>query len=201
MVLMLSASLVGHTGRVFSFEPGMANARFLVLNKTVNAFEQITLIHAAASDRIESLAYSSSLSNGFVTDLRAAEPEVILSADIVFAVPIDLIIPPDLPVDLPVHLSKVDVEGWEMKALRGTSRIIEKWKPRIVVEFTPPALVSSSGVSGEEFLAYFKQCGYGFQVIREGSPLDYGTDIGQVIGAYEQSKSSHIDILMVHPDS
>lgn len=189
---MLSASIVGHTGRVFSFEPGMVNARFLLLNKTVNAFEQITLIHAAASDRIESLAFSSSLSNGFVSDLRKAEPEVILSADIVSAVPVDLIVPQDLPV----HLIKVDVEGWEMKALRGASRVIKQWKPIIVAEFAPPALVGSSGVSGEEFLDYFQKYGYGFQVIRDSSPLDCGTDIERVIDAYEQSKENHIDILM-----
>ena len=191
---MLSASIVGHTGRVFSFEPGMSNTRFLVLNKTANAFDQITLIHAAASDRIENLAYSSSLSNGFVTDLQAAEPEVILSADIVFAVPVDLIVPQDLPV----HLIKVDVEGWEMKALHGAARVIKQWKPRIVAEFTPPALLGSSGVSGEEFLDYFKQHGYGFQVIQGSSPLDCGTDIERVINAYKQSKVSHIDILMIH---
>jgi FkbM family methyltransferase len=157
----------------------MSNARFLVLNKTANAFEQITLIHAAASDRIESLAYSSSLSNGFVADLQASEPEVILNADIVFAVPVDIIVPQDLPV----HLIKVDVEGWEMKALRGAARVIQQWKPRIVAEFTPPALVSSSGVSGEEFLDYFKEYGYGFQVILDGSHLDCGADIGRVIDA------------------
>ena len=189
---MLAAALVGATGRVFSFEPGLANSRFLVLSKAANRFDHITLIHAAASDRIESLAYSSTLSNGFVTDVQAAEPEEILSADIVFAVPVDLIVPPDQPV----HIIKVDVEGWEMKALRGAARIIEQWQPRIVAEFTPPALVGSSGVTGAEFLAYFRDRGYGFQVIQPEARLECGSDIEQILTAYERSGVDHIDILM-----
>jgi FkbM family methyltransferase len=189
---LLSAALVGKTGRVFSFEPGMANSRFLMLNKAVNAFDQITLIHAAASDRIESLAYSSTLSNGSVADLTGAEPGLILNSDIVLAMPIDSIIPPDLPI----HLIKVDVEGWEMKALRGAAQTIERWKPKIIAEFTPPALLRDSGLTGEEFLAYFKERGYSFEVIQEGKPLNCGFDIGRVMTAYEQSKVDHIDILM-----
>lgn len=191
---MLSASLVGATGRVFAFEPGMNNARFLVLNKSVNAFEQITLIHAAASSRLESLAYSSAWSNGVVTDLSAAERDIILNADIVFAVPVDMIVPEDMPV----HLIKVDVEGWEMKALLGASRIINQWKPHIIAEFTPLALPTFSGVSAEEFLDYFKQAGYAFQVIGDDALRDCGTNISQVMKVAEQSETSHIDILMTH---
>lgn len=191
---LLSAHLVGSAGRVFSFEPGTANSRFLLLNKETNSFDHMTLIHAAASEQIESLAYSASFSNGFVTDLRNADPETILNADVVFAVPVDLIVPSDLPV----HLIKVDVEGWEMKALCGAERIIGRWKPRIVVEFTPPALEGCSGVTGEEFLAYFKGRGYMFHIIEDKGLLDCGVDIERVMSVYVAAKTNHIDLLLIH---
>lgn len=191
---LLSAALVGRTGKVFSFEPSQLNARFLALNKAANSFDQVELVLAAASDRMETLAYSSSLSNGFVTDLGCAQLEAILDSNVVFAVPPDLVVPPALPV----HLIKVDVEGWEMKALRGARRIIERWRPRIVCEFSPPALQGASGVSGEAFLAHFKDLGYRFEVIRDGGNLDCGVDLEEVMSAYRDLKSSHIDILMTH---
>lgn len=191
---LLSAYLVGDKGRVFSFEPGAENSRFLLLNKSANSFEQITLIHAAASERIESLAYSNSCSNGFVSNLNDAEPGEILNADIVFAVPVDLII----PIDLPVHFIKVDVEGWEMKALRGAERIIDHWKPQIVVEFSPPALESCSKVTGIEFLSYFKARGYSFHVIENDGLLNCDQDISRVMAAYTAAKTNHIDLLLKH---
>ncbi len=195
---LLSASIVGRGGRVFSFEPSINNARFLLLNKSANAFEQIFLVHAAASDRIECLAYSSSGSNGSVKEFGDADEEAILNTEIVFAVPADLIVPEDLPIDL----IKVDVEGWEMKALRGADRIVQRWKPRIISEFSPPSLFNSSEVSGEEFLEVFKKSGYLFRVIRDGLPLlDCGSDAQRVIDAFETSKTDHIDILMIHAGS
>lgn len=192
---LLSAYLVGSRGRVFSFEPGAENSRYLLLNKLANGFEQITLIHAAASEQVESLAYNSSFSNGFVTNLNDAETGVILDANVVFALPVDLIV----PIDLPVHLIKVDVEGWEMKALRGAERVVARWKPLVVVEFSPPALEGCSGVTGEEFLSYFEARGYRFNVIEKYGLLNCDSDVSRVMAAYTAAKANHIDLLLKHP--
>jgi FkbM family methyltransferase len=188
---MLSAHLVGAEGRVFAFEPSPTNGRFLTLNKVVNSFNQVTLIHAAAAERIQSLAYSSAFSNGFVTELSPDNPEAILDAELVFSLPIDLVVPEDLPV----HLIKADVEGWEMKVLNGASRIINRWKPRIVAEFAPPALESFSGVTGEGFLLTLKAYGYSFSVIYNEGLVACGADIQAVMREYQQSKSDHVDVL------
>lgn len=188
---MLSAHLVGSAGRVFAIEPGPVNGRFLLLNKAVNHFDQVTLIHAAASDDIQSLAYSSSFSNGFVSDLATATPAEVLDADIVFSLPIDLVVPATLSVDL----IKVDVEGWEMKALNGARQIIERCKPWIIAEFTPPALEGFSKVTGEQFLQALGAYGYQFEVIHDHAVVACGSDIAAVMREYERSKSSHIDLL------
>jgi FkbM family methyltransferase len=188
---LLSAQLVGIEGRIFAFEPGLVNRRFLTLNKAANSFEQVTLIHAAASDGIQSLAYSSSFSNGFVSDLSTADRETIFDSEIVFSLPVDLVVPDDLRV----HLIKVDVEGWEMKALNGATRTIKRWKPKLVVEFTPPALESGSGVTGEHFLALLKDYGYSISVIYNDRLFPCGQNISAVMDEYEKAKSSHIDIL------
>jgi FkbM family methyltransferase len=187
----LSAHLVGASGRVFAFEPDQINGRFLVLSRAANHFQQVTLIHAAASDSIGSLAYNAAFSNGVVSDLTRSTPEEMLEADIVLSIPVDSMIPDDLPV----HLIKVDVEGWEMKALNGATRTIERWKPRIVAEFTPPALQGYSGVTGEEFLNALIRRGYSVSVIHRERLVPCGQNISAVMDEYTEAKSSHIDIL------
>ncbi len=40
-----------------------------------------------------------------------------------------------IPVDLPIHLIKIDVEGAELQVLQGGVNIIKKYKPIILFEF------------------------------------------------------------------
>ncbi len=190
---LLAASLTGPTGRVFAIEPGVLNGRLLLLNKAANHFQHLEILHIAASDRVESVSYSSSMTNGFVTPM--ADASVLrhqLPDAITQALPIDLVI----PAEQPVHLIKVDVEGWEYKALLGAARIIEQWRPQIIAEFTPPALQDSSGVSGAQFLEHFRNLGYHFTIIGEPGNTDRGQDIERVMRSYQAAGSSHIDMLM-----
>jgi FkbM family methyltransferase len=189
---MLSASLVGDKGHVFSFEPSPINGRFLELNKLANKFDQITIIHAAASNKTESLIYNSSFSNGFVSNVAHIDPASILDSELVFGIPVDHALSSSQEQ---IHLVKVDVEGWEMKALYGAKELLEKWKPHIVLEFSPPALSSCSQVSGEYLLTWLLKLGYNFNVIEEGGVKFFGNNTTGIVDAYEQSGKDHIDLL------
>jgi FkbM family methyltransferase len=45
----------------------------------------------------------------------------------------------EIPIDEPIDLIKVDVEGTELDVLRGAARIIDQWEPLIYMETKRPA--------------------------------------------------------------
>lgn len=83
----LLASIVGPAGHVIAVEPGAMNQRFLLLNRMLNGFSNVAIIHAAAGSRIESLAYNSSFSNGVASAYDMARPFDVLQSEPAFAVP------------------------------------------------------------------------------------------------------------------
>lgn len=185
---LLSAQLVKSEGLVYAFEPGSINGKILCINKQFNKFEKIIqIIHAAASDKIESLAYSSSFSNGFVQPITDISNEEILSSDIVFGIPIDVVIPDNLPI----NLIKVDVEGYEMKALNGALKIIKRWKPIIIAEFSDQAASNPD----DNFLNLLAGIGYKISAVTKTEVIYCGSSIQKVIEIYEENKLDHIDIL------
>ena len=187
---LLSAHLVGSKGLVYSFEPGTINGKILCINKQFNKFDNIKIIHAAASDKIESLDYSSSFSNGFVSQMTDVSNEEILSSDIVFGIPIDDVIPESLPV----NLIKVDVEGYEMKVLSGALKIIKKWNPIIIAEFSEGAVSKKNGSSGN-YLNLLIEAGYKISAVTKTDIIDCGQSIQDIINIFEKQKLDHIDIL------
>ena len=84
----LAASIVGERGRVLAIEPGASNTKFLMLNKQINAFNQVEITPAAASEKCDIMLYDSSASNGFITEISgdSAEGDIarLFASDIVF---------------------------------------------------------------------------------------------------------------------
>lgn len=128
---VLASKLVGEKGRVLAFEP--APDSFLQLKKTIeaNRFENVTLYQVAVSDKIgkTNLRLSSCPSTHAITDAtdgffignykqtgETIEVEVM---------PLDKIIDENvLPYDS--LIVKIDVEGAELKVLKGMEKILNE---------------------------------------------------------------------------
>ncbi len=186
----LSAHLVGATGRVVSVEAGQSNTKVLMMNRLRNAWDHLHILNVAASDRPETLLYSSNSSNGFVREAR--DVGEIAGAEPVGAIPLG----PLLEDGKPWHLVKIDVEGYEQKALDGLQALVRRWRPTLVIEFSPPALANLSGVSGEQFLNDLIAAGYSVTVLLHDGPEPCGADAARVMALYETARSDHIDLLM-----
>jgi hypothetical protein len=65
-----------------------------------------------------------------------------------------------VPSDAPIHLVKIDVEGYELFALEGMPRILREHRPAIVMEFNPAALEFSGPEMPRKLLDFLTSLGY-----------------------------------------
>jgi FkbM family methyltransferase len=187
---LLSASLVGPSGSVYSWEPSPDNVKMLYASQLENAFTNIHIIQAAATEATTLLKYFRSSSNGNVAEVNDLCPKDALSVETVLGLRIDDIVPRSAKIGF----MKIDVEGFEVKALAGALDTIQRNRPIVVSEFSPPQLQMGSGASGEEYLSLFVELGYELFVITEAEAV--AGSVSEVLGQFEQSNTDHIDILL-----
>jgi FkbM family methyltransferase len=186
---LLAASLVGESGRVYSWEPSPSNVKMLLASHLANGFKNIEIVQAAAGRRSGLLNYFPNFSNGMVNEIGQVPPEQAFAAETVMALRIDDVLPRDAKIDF----VKIDVEGFEYEALNGALETLRRCRPTIVSEFCPKSLLSSSGISGEEFLRFVVQLGYDMQVVDDKKLIP--GDIPEVLAMHKKSGIDHIDIL------
>lgn len=110
---LAAARLVGESGRVFSVEAHPRTVKYLRGNIKLNDAANVTVIHAAAGEHEGVVQFSSGRSDdqnrvaqsGLDVPLRTLE---------------------SLLPDVPIRVLKIDVEGYELFALRGAGRVLQK---------------------------------------------------------------------------
>ena len=187
---LLAASLVGQDGFVYSWEPSPANARMLYASQLANGFTNIKIVQAAATETSGLLGYFRSSSNGNVAEIAKASPDEVLGAETVMGLRIDDV----LPKDARVAFVKIDVEGFEFRAMTGAREMLGRCRPIVVSEFSPESLLHSSGVSGREYLEFFASYQYELSLVADDGPVAATTE--EVLSRCEQSGTDHVDILL-----
>ena len=145
----LLGTLVGSAGKVHAFEPMPDNFRMLNKNveenKLAKVVETYLLACSSSSRSIEATAVANmyiarSDHDGEKVSMKAAAVDELISGV--------------------VDLIKVDVEGHEMEALTGMSRIIRDHRPIIFSEINEYWLRICAQTSGKMYLEYLNDLGY-----------------------------------------
>jgi len=118
---LLSAKLVGSSGRVVSFEPDSTNLQFLRSHVEQNRLEQVTILPIALANETGTARFGGGTGTGTGRLCENGVDQVAVRRLDDVAAELDL---------RPQHL-KIDVEGTEMAVLRGGRQLIEKHKPTI----------------------------------------------------------------------
>jgi FkbM family methyltransferase len=152
---ILFAQWVGPAGRVYAFEPDPRAFAALVRHVALNGvLDRVVAVNAAVSDGSGSarlrLAAATGLSH--VTDAEDERAEDIT----VDAVSIDGFC---ARASLCPSFIKIDIEGAELRALRGARRTLAASQPRVFVEMHPQAW-RQVGCSGEAILRECSSAGY-----------------------------------------
>jgi FkbM family methyltransferase len=129
-VSLLLARAIGPTGKVFAFEALPANQERFVNNLRLNSTEDIDLISKAVADKsgLRTFLVHSSGGMGKLSDSEANHStninvETISLDEFVFE-----------SNNRPPQLIKMDIEGGEVHALRGMSRLLKEIRPVLLIE-------------------------------------------------------------------
>jgi FkbM family methyltransferase len=169
---LLAASKVGKEGQVFAFEPNPLTYALLTKNIETNGYTNVAAIQKAVSNKNGSailyLRYDTSAYSLF-EDCSYMRP--------VGEITVQTICLDDFFKDLElltsrIKLIKMDVEGAEMLALLGMSRLIRSSKKlSMILEFNP-SFINASGHQPEELLNKIAEWGFKVTVIGEKEDLE-----------------------------
>lgn len=153
---LLLSRRVGATGQVHAFEPAPRNLSFLSQHLTLNKISNVTLHASALSDHVGQAffdtspgAYQGRLDPAGRTAVSVTTLDHLWENG-------------TLP---PVDLLKIDIEGAEVRALRGGERLLRRFRPTVFLATHGPEIHG-------ECCDILRSCGYRVQSLDANVPLE-----------------------------
>ncbi|WP_052730231.1 FkbM family methyltransferase [Sphingomonas sp. SRS2] len=132
-----AAAVVGPTGKVVAFEPNPQNVSAFRRGVIANEFANVTLFPLALSDHRHMIGLTSASNAKVLGDALATQ-----AAEVIQAIPADEILQYEQRLDL----IKIDIEGYELPALKGMRQALACHKPKVLCEFNPLCLNAQGGI-------------------------------------------------------
>lgn len=158
------ARAVGAGGHVFSFEPVRKNALLAQLNCEINNLHNVTMTASPLSD-VSGKMLSANLpdndsSFAFFSETGGMGDEGVTRTLDEFC---------ESRAVAAIHFIKIDVEGAEMKILRGASRLLSSpGAPRVVMVEMVDSYLKRFGDNAADAVAFMSTLGYQPFVVRDG---------------------------------
>ena len=99
-----------------------------------------------------------------------------------------------------IDLVKIDVEGYEYETLRGMRNIIKKYKPKIVMEFSPCFYRVIGAGRSLEILKFLVEAGYNIKYIQKNKNIK---DINLFLEYLKKNQIGQVDLFCIsnHPNN
>lgn len=184
--LLNFARIVGNRGYVYGFEPDSHNFSNVQKNISLNDFKNLRVFNLGVSDRKEVVRLYRVDRHNLGMNRILSDDEATKFSDYT-EIEVDTLdnICRENQIDH-IDLMKIDIEGFEMHALRGAELTLRRLMPRLFIEVGYTRLLSN-GTSPTELISFLNSLGYSIfhsetdQLIEENfdfSPLgDGGIDI------------------------
>lgn len=162
------SKIVGREGKVFCFEPDLKNFNYLKIatKKLNNTF----VLNKAVGSKTEKIKiYTSKIIN---VDHRTYKPDQYDKEIEIEALSIDDYLSSNLKVDF----IKIDIQGYEMEAIKGMKMILEKNNHiKLISEFWPYGL-KKAGSSVTEYFNFLVDKGFNCYLLEKKSLLKLNLD-------------------------
>jgi len=181
------SDIVGSNGKVHAFEPDILN--YSHLRKYFDKRNNVSLQQKAISEKTGSLKiFTSKLLN---VDHRTYPIEQYESSYNIEAVSIDDYVAGGFKIDF----IKMDIQGNELKALRGMEKTLNAFKPILLTEFWPSGL-KQAGDSADDYLSLVQSYGYSIYQLNDGIISNFQREI--IPGLELKGDFGYINILLSH---
>lgn len=163
---------LGGGGSIVGFEPDRINYEKCVKNISINKFSNIEIHNIGLGENNENLYLDvPSPSNRGMNRISVIKDRNHLSS-LITVVALDSFLLESL-LSARVNLIKIDVEGYEMKVLKGALNVLKLSKPIIFIECDDNNL-REQGNSASELVSYLKDFGYTMSRADNGEIVDIG---------------------------
>jgi FkbM family methyltransferase len=151
------ASLVTESGKVYSFEPDPRVGSYLDKSIAASEMNWIHPFPLALTAKDGEIEFYLARGQGSSTAVKASE-HLDVTPTIVTGVTLDGLIAAGKVVDN-IRLIKLDIEGFEIEAIRGMAELIKRSRPILVVEVNEERL-SAQGESSARLLELLESLNY-----------------------------------------
>ncbi len=161
---LLCSTLVGKSGRVFSFEPEPGNFALLMKNIQINSFTNVEAVPKAVSDKNSTLRlYINTLEQGMHSIIQHESGSSTIDIE---AVSLDEFFATTNHI---VDIIKIDIEGAEVLALKGMQNTIQRnEKLLFFTEFWPEGLLRA-GTTPLDYYNSLKDIGFKYTYLIDES--------------------------------
>lgn len=187
---LIAAQKTGPTGKVYAFEPLPKNYKLLKKNITVNGYTNVVAINKAVSDKNGSCKLFLSSEDNF-GDQRTYDSGDHRSFVNIQTVTLDSFFKNK---DQRVNVLKIDIQGSEVRALKGAVKLLAKnHHIKLFTEFWPKAL-RSAGSSYKQYLNILKK--YRFEIFEINSKSEKLTRVSEkkLISDYPEDSNFNADL-------
>jgi len=157
LVTLPLANAVSPNGQVFAFEPGNSNRKFLKRHLRINHIKNVTVIADLVGEKLdESVNFYQSSSDSGMNTITDTGRRKGYKRTVVKQITLDEFC--NLH-ELQPQLIKIDVEGAELRVLKGGVKVLSRYMPTILLSVHPRHIVESGG-STEELERFIAKMGY-----------------------------------------
>ncbi len=189
---LLAATLVGETGKVLAFEPQQANCNLLEESIVANGLQNITVYPYAAAEKAQTLTFSA---GGADSNGRIINPSEILAQEHKLPT-IEAVVLDECLADIQrLDVVKMDIEGAEPRAWAGMQRLIETYRPIVLMEFAPDLIRVTSGTEPSDLLDSMQKQYDIFILERSGGKSNAPQSTAALMQAQADSVNTHLDIV------
>lgn len=196
---LVASKFVGKSGNVIAFEPNANTFQLLQSNIDMQANQNLTAVQAGLSDKTGELNLyidgsnpgGHSYSKDNVRKIESDQTTRVYSLDEYLH---------SSKVSLPVSLIKIDVQGFEVKVIRGAQKTIMHHHPIVFCEVTPKA-AKNSGDDVQELLEFFQKENYTIQFIDTTNYQIDNVSFKQASNILHQTDREYADLIFIPSQS